>query len=33
MGMTNNIKKNNYGVEEDDFEGDIVDQLGLIEGE
>lgn len=33
MGMANNLKKPNYGVEEDEFDGDIVDQLGLIEGE
>lgn len=33
MGMGNNAKKMTFGVEEEDFEGDIVDQLGLMEGQ
>ena len=32
MGIPNKPKKMNFGVEEDEFDGDILDQLGLIEG-
>lgn len=32
MGVQNNMKRMTFGVEEEDFDGDILDQLGLIEG-